>query len=184
MESFKINKIENIENEIKRLFQIENLIMGELTFGGVIPIIFVRFASIDELTKNWKEFNSYVAAEYMTMIKDDYSKWNFYIFYFSCDTVDKQLKYEIENNKFSSRKIIIESCESITETEIENVISEHITNDNIKINVESKQISAFQKNSSLSTIIDKLSLIKKNDEDLQNVLNQIENIYKNEIQES
>jgi len=62
-----------------------------------------------------------------------------------------------------------------------NVISEHITNDDIQVNVESRNISKFKKDASLAKIIDKLSLKKKNDDDLQNTLNQIENTYRDEI---
>lgn len=181
MESFKINKIEEFEAEIKQLFQVDDLIVGELSFGGIIPIVLVRFSGLDTLAKNWKDFNSYVAAEYMTLIKNEYSKWNFYIFYLSSEYVEKQVKYEIENNKFSSRKIVIENVKSITEKEINLFISEHITNDNIQIGVEYKQSLKFKKNTSISVIIDKLSLNKKSDVDLLHALNSIEKIYKNEI---
>ena len=181
MDSFKSNKSDEMENKIKKLFQIEEVIFGELTFGGFIPLVFIRFSGLDKLTKEWKEFSNYLAAEYMTKIKDEYSKWNFYIFYFSNDIVPKSLKYEIENNKFSSRKIVIENCKSITEEVIKTSISEHITNDNIQVNVESKSISKFKKDVSLAKIIDKLSLNKKNDDDLQNALSQIENTYSHEV---
>lgn len=181
MESFKINKTEKFEVDIKELFQINDLILGELSFGGIIPIIFVRFSDIDALSKTWKDFNSYVAAEYMTLIKNEYSKWNFYIFFLSAENVEKQLKYEIENNKFSSRKIVIENVKSITEKQINLLISEHITNDNIQVGIENKKSIKFKKNASLSKILDKLSLNKKSDDDLQNTLDSIEEIYKNEI---
>ena len=152
-----------------------------MVFGGIIPILIVRFNTLDVLKKHWKDFNSHIATEFNTSLKDEYSRWNFYIFYFSDVKVPKSVKYEIENNKFSSRKIVIENCESISDAEIENVISEHITNDNIQINVENKQISTFKKNNSLAKILDKINLNKKNDDDLQNALNLIENIYEDEI---
>jgi len=99
----------------------------------------------------------------------------------SNETVEKQLKYEIENNKFSSRKIIIEKVNSITEKEINFLISEHITNDNIQIGVEKEHSLKFKKNNSLSKILDKLNLNKKSDDDLQDAMDAIEKIYKNEI---
>ena len=181
MESFKINKVEKLEADIKQLFQVDDLIVGELSFGGLMPIIFVRFSSLDALAKTWKEFSSFLAAEFMTSIKDEYAKWNFYIFYLSKENIEKQLKYEIENNKFSSRKILIENVNSITEKEINLLISEHITNDNIQVGVENKQSLKFKKNTSLSKILDKLSLNKKSDEGLQDALDSIEKIYKNEV---
>jgi len=181
MESYK--EIEEVElsNKLKKDFPIKELSLGELVFGGVIPLIFVSFKSLDDLKKNWKDFNSQITTDIVINLKEEYSRWNFYIFFFSKDLVPKSLKYEIENNKFSSRKIVIENCEFITEEVIKNELSEHITNDNIQVNVERKNISKFEKNVSLAKIIDKFSLNKKNDDDLQNALNLIENTYKDEV---
>lgn len=181
MESYKEIEAVELFNQLKKSFPIKEVRLGELLFGGVIPLIFVSFKSLDDLKKNWKDFNSQITIEQIIELKEEYSRWNFYIFFFSKDVVPKSLKYEIENNKFSSRKIVIEKCESITEAEITNVISEHITNDNIQVNVESKNISKFKKDASLSKIIDKLSLNKKNDDDLQKVLNLIEDTYRDEV---
>lgn len=176
------NKIElEISEEIKQSFELNHFSIGKVHFGGMIIVCMVKFKDETSLKHQWKEFNSYLTAKFIPTVKDDYSKWNFYIFYFSNNKVDKSLKYEIENNKFSSRKIVIENCGAIEETEIKNAISEHITNDNIQINVESKQISTFKKNTSLAKVLDKLSLKRKNDDNLLNALNLIENIYKDEI---
>jgi hypothetical protein len=181
MESYKEIEAEEMSNQLKKVFPIKEIILGELLFGGVIPLIFVSFKSVEDLKKNWKDFNSQITTDFVIHLKEEYSRWNFYIFFFSKDMVPKSLKYEIENNKFSSRKIVIENCESITNEEMINVISEHITNDDIQVNVESRNISKFKKDASLAKIIDKLSLKKKNDDDLQNTLNQIENTYRDEI---
>lgn len=181
MESYKELKLEELFNKLKKEFPIKELVFGELQFGGVIPIIFVSFETLYDLNKNWKDFNGQITTDFVIDFKEEYSRWNFYIFYLSNETVEKQLKYEIENNKFSSRKIVIESVNSITEKEINFLISEHITNDNIQIGVENKQSLKFNKNTSISNIIDKLSLNKKSDGDLQDALNSIEKIYKNEI---
>jgi len=176
------NKIElEIEEEIKSSFELNHFSIGKVPFGGEVIACFVNFKDNTVLKNQWKELNSYLTAKFIPTVKDDYSKWNFYIFYLSHETVEKQLKYEIENNKFSSRKIVIENIKTITEKEIDFLISEHITNDNIQIGIENKQSLKFIKNSSISNIIDKLSLNKKSDSDLQDALNSIEKIYKNEI---
>lgn len=176
------NKIElEIAEEIKSSFELNHFTIGKVRFGGEVIVCVVNFKDDMILKNQWKEFNSYLTAKFIPTVKDDYSKWNFYVFYFSSSTIEKPLKYEIENNKFSSRKIVIENCKSITKKEIEEVISEHITNDKIEINVENKQTSTFKKNPSLAKILEKLSLNKKNDEDLQEALDSIEKTYNNEI---
>lgn len=176
------NRIEiKISEEIRASFELNYFAIGTIHFGGNVIVCLVKFKDDTGLKNQWKEFNSYLTAKYIPTVKDEYSKWNFYIFYFSNNSVDKQLKYEIENNKFSSRKIIIENSNTITDAEIENVISEHITNDNIQINVDSTYTLKFKKNAPLAKIVDKINLKGKNDADLKNALNQIENIYKDEI---
>lgn len=176
------NKMElEIAEEIKSSFELNHFSIGKVQFGGEVIVCFVNFKDDAVLKNQWKELNSCLTAKFIPTVKDDYSKWNFYIFYLSKGIVEKQLKYEIENNKFSSRKIIIENVSSITEKEINFLISEHITNDNIQIDVENKQLLKFKKNITLSKILDKLSLNKKSDEDLQDALDSIEKIYNNEI---
>lgn len=177
MESYKELKIEQLSNKLKKDFPIKELVFGELLYGGVIPLIFVSFKTIDDLGNNWKDFNGQITSDFVINLKEEYSRWNLYIFYFSENVVSKSLKYEIENNKFSSRKIVIENCKTITKKEIEKEISEHITNDNFQINVVGKQKSTFKKNATLAKILDKISL----KDDLQETLNSIEKTYNNEI---
>ena len=181
MESYKELKFEELSTKLKKDFPIKELVFGELLFGGVIPIVFVSFETLNDLNKNWKDFNGQITTDFVINLKDEYSRWNFYIFYLSQETIEKQLKYEIENNKFSSRKIIIENVNSITAKEINFLISQHITNDNIQIGVENEHSLKFKKNNSLSKILDKLNLNKKSDDDLQDAMDAIEKIYKNEI---
>ncbi|MCD0478901.1 hypothetical protein LPB90_10560 [Chryseobacterium sp. LC2016-29] len=176
------NKIElEITAEINSAFELNYFSIGKVHYGGEIIVCIVKFNNDANLVNNWKEFNSYLTAKFITTIKDDYSKWNFYIFYFSENIVGKAIKYEIENNKFSSRKIVIENSKSITTELVEEVINEHITNSNIEIYVENKQTSIFKKNNSIAEILDNMSLGKKNDDDLQVALDLIEKNYNNEI---
>jgi hypothetical protein len=181
MESYKELKFEELFNKLKKDFPIKELVFGELLYGGIIPIVFVSFETPNDLNKNWKDFNGQITTDFVINLKEEYSRWNFYIFYISAENVEKQVKYEIENNKFSSRKIVIENFKSISEKEINFWISEHITNDNIQIGVENKQSLQYKKNTSLSNILDNLSLNKKNDDALQVALDSIEKIYTNEI---
>ncbi len=172
------NKIElPITDEINSVFELNHFSIGKVHYGGEILVCIVKFNDDTILTNHWKEFNSYLTAKFIPTIKDDYSKWNFYIFYFTEGSLGKSIKYEIENNKFSSRKIVIENCKTITKKEIEDEISEHITNDNFQINVVGKHKSTLKKNAILVKILDKISL----KDDLQDALDSIEKAYNNEI---
>jgi hypothetical protein len=181
MVSYKELKLEYLTNKLKKDFPITELVFGELLYGGVIPLVFVSFETLYDLQINWKDFNGQITTDIVIDLKEEFSRWNFYIFYFSEHVVSKSLKYEIENNKFSSRKIVIENCKSIMKSTIEDVIVEHITNDNIEVNVKNIKTSTFKKNAFLAKTLEKIGLDKKNDDDLQKALDLIEKKYNNEI---
>lgn len=179
MELFKEIYIkEEIYNQIRKSFDIQNVIIGNLMFGDNIPIIFIQFRDLNDLEKYWKEFNSFITAEYLTKLKNDFSKWNSYVFYLTESTVEKPLKYEIENNKFSTRKIVVESVNHAVDANIiKKVFSEHIINDNIEFNIEIQNIESFSKNEIIdkalkSTFFNKSISVKE--ENLLKVLNHLE----------
>ena len=161
MESFdRVDDNQDIIIQIKKNFEIREVVVGNLIFGSNIPVILVQFKDLDNLEKHWKEFNNLVTAEYLIKLQDDFSKWNSYIFFLT-EEIPKPLKYEIENNKFSTRKIVIETKTPIINDEIiNNIISEHIVNDDIKFEVQSTDIGEFTKNELISSSFD--DLIKDN----------------------
>ncbi len=185
MELFKeIDNKEEIYNKIRKSFDIKNIIIGNLIFGDNVPVIFIQFNDLNDLEKYWKEFNSFITAEYLTKLKNDFSKWNSYVFYLIENTVEKPLKYEIENNKFSTRKIVIESInQAVDDNTIKSILSEHIINDNIEFNVESKNVESFSKNAIINEALKSCSFNKSNDlkeENLLKVLNHLEKSISNE----
>lgn len=179
MELFKgIDSKEEIYNKIRESFNIKNVIIGNLMFGDNIPVVFIQFNDLNDLEKYWKEFNSFITAEYLIKIKNDFSKWNSYVFYLTECTVKKPLKYEVENNKFSTRKIVIESIgQAVDDNMIKSILSEHIINDNIEFNVENQNIESFSKNAIISEALKSTSFNKSKEikeEDLLKVLDYVE----------
>lgn len=151
---------QNIIIQIKKNFDVQEIVVGKLTFGSDIPVILVRFKNVKDLEKHWKEFNSLTTGEYLIKLKEEFSKWNSYIFFITTG-LPKSLKYEIENNKFSTRKIVIEmQSPEINDELINNIISEHIVNDDIKFNVQSMDVGEFSKGKLINRFLD--NLIKDN----------------------
>lgn len=180
----EIDGNEEIYNKIGESFNIKNIIIGNLIFGDNIPVIFIQFNDLNDLEKYWKEFNSFITAEYLIKLNNDFSKWNSYVFYLSENAIKKPLKYEIENNKFSTRKIIIEFNNQTIDTAIlENILSEHIINDNIEFKVETQEIDIFSKNEIIDKALKSTSLNKSSDfkeETLLKVLDHLEKTLSNE----
>jgi len=98
--------------------------------------IFFLEANSDQIDENWQRFSNMIAANYQNpeyMSSREFDRWNFYIIYISQDRVSKELKNRIENDKFSSRKIVEDSYnKQLNEAEANYLIVKHITNADLK----------------------------------------------------
>lgn len=66
----------------------------------------------DELRENWIKYRDLLMEEQVNEISD-FMRWNFYLFYVVEDKtkINRSLKYEVEHNTISSRKIIVNETE-------------------------------------------------------------------------
>lgn len=55
----------------------------------------------------WKKVASVIAYEYQTKLENKFDAWNIYLAFITPSPVNKSTKYEIENDKFSMRKMVI-----------------------------------------------------------------------------
>jgi type III secretory pathway component EscU len=126
----------------------------------------------------------FITAEYLMNLTDDFSRWNSYIFFLAAGQLDRPLKYAIENNKFSTRKIVIENAKNpIDATLINQVLSEHIINDNINFEVTKKVVKEFRKDGDIAKSLEIISSDIKEmnkEENLLKVLNHLESLISNE----
>jgi len=137
--NFSIIKIANpdFENENFKFYHYIN----EDKFK--INVFFAESINEKILKENWELMSNMVAANYQNseyMSDSEFDRWNFYIIYLSKDNVSKELKNKIENDKFSSRKIVEDSYDKKFDNEEANrLIVKHITNADLKEIVEKTQ---------------------------------------------
>jgi len=117
-------------------FVIENCKVYHYRNDDIFRInIFFLEANSDVINENWKRFSNMVAANYQTseyMSNREFDRWNFYIIYISKDNISKVLKTKIENDKFSSRKIVEDSYnKEFNDDEANSLIVKHITNEDL-----------------------------------------------------
>lgn len=99
--------------------------------------VFFLVATEKYIQDNWKTFSNIIAAnfqnsEYMSENKE-FEKWNFYIIYVAKEKLSKELKNKIENDRFSSRKIVEDNfSETFNGDSANNLIIKHITNTDLK----------------------------------------------------
>lgn len=85
----------------------------------------------------WRKISEEIALGYQSKIKSAEDKWNVYVIYVFTDKAQKSLKSKIENDKFSSRKIVVDNLHTgISDKMANKIISEKITNSDLTIKVE------------------------------------------------
>jgi hypothetical protein len=98
--------------------------------------IFFIEADVNIIKNEWKRFSKMIALNYQNaeyMSSSEFDRWNFYIVYLLKESIPKELKAQIENDKFSSRKIV-EDCydNEFNDDEANRLIIKHITNTDLK----------------------------------------------------
>lgn len=128
------NLLENNSfNEIfKREFKGVELLTEVVPLGnGNAHALFVYIKDENELSEKWIQITNTVALHYQKNLTNDFDKWNLYLFFLVTNPqeLSNEIKYTIENNTFSTRKIIESNS-----THLNELINDHIHN---KLTVES-----------------------------------------------
>jgi hypothetical protein len=84
---------------------------------------FISFLNEADLCTTWAEVRNFVAYRFQANVNDEFRKWNIYLFFILPGPISLDIKYRIENDTFSSRKVIIEK-----EMNQDDIITEHIIN--------------------------------------------------------
>lgn len=113
----------------------------EVTLPNHFFITFIKFKNETTLAAYWDKLNSVVTAELSTELKTAYQRWNMYCFYLCEEAIaDHSLKYKIENDMFSTRKIVMDNIKpALTPAAIQQWISRYITNDDLKYDDKNEQ---------------------------------------------
>lgn len=77
--------------------------------GRDIVVAVTPVLTEEELCQHWKDFRNLLIHDYQVDDIDGFTRWNFYLFYVVVDknVIDRSLKYKIEHDTISSRKIIV-----------------------------------------------------------------------------
>lgn len=101
------------------------------------------YQSADELTSNYEDVRDYIAVYFQSQaLKLDIERWNIYEFLFVKEKLTDELKQKIEQDKFSTRKIVVEFLNGeIEEERIKTcIIDELFTFEIVKRQIEQEGI--------------------------------------------
>lgn len=118
-----------------------------------IDVFITNVLTEKDLSERWKDIRNLVARKQFEL-EDDFERWNFYLFYV-VDTpkVDLSLKYEIEHDTISSRKMVIASAE-VSDELYDKLVREYIRYDIENRRHEFKKV--FSKNIIVERILKKI----------------------------
>src|SRR5690606_12057740 len=158
-----------LQSDIKNEFPDILFEYREINFGGIIPAFFINIKDEKILTNQWKAITEFIAIHFQSSLRNEFSVWNIYLFFILEQEVKDDLKYIIENDTFSSRKIII-----FPQQDIESIIQEHIKNDDTVVqSIHDFEEAPFQPNLNVWEILNGISYKKKITDDLKEGLEQI-----------
>jgi hypothetical protein len=179
-------KVDFLDNSLSQF----NPQLSKIEFIGTISVFSFFFESEKELDENWERITNSIAVYYQSEFEDEtreFERWNIYILFLIKESVSTQLKYKIENDKFSSRKIIqdnISDSNSISE-----LISKHVINNDIDISIIDNNTDninpTYSNDSKIYGLVEssnlKISGRGTNKNELDNLYQQIIKEVKNEI---
>lgn len=97
-----IGQIQKDHENMKLLHYDKNIPVGISVFVGF-------YSEAKDLKEDWSQLVSSIATMYQSKLSDDFSKWNTYLIFVCNESISKSLHYEIENDKFASRKLVLHS---------------------------------------------------------------------------
>lgn len=185
MEQYLILRDKTI-NILKDLFPGATVEFHRIQYGGWLTTVFVRFDSPELIELLWEDISNAIALYYQTKVNTDFERWNLYLFYLVEQKLEKGLKYQIENDPISSRKIVVDGFNvNLDLNRMENIISSHITNSGLTINTPQPTPSPFVQDQAIAAVLSKIlgdgDDKKKKAIDYDDLLKKIERNFRNEI---
>lgn len=110
----------------------------------------------EELAESWRDIRNEVMMSWQENITDDFSRWNFYVFYVvdDLDKLDGSLRYQIEHDTVSSRKILVDNRDNVKMADLyKTVVGKYINYDVTEGEEEDDDIHPFDKSDEVIQLI-------------------------------
>lgn len=115
-------------------YALNNVVIIETPYLDSIFLCIVCIETESQLDELWDAINSVISSELSKEFKTDFQMWNFYLFFLCKESISTALKYEIVNDKFSSRKVVLDSYDEEADSQvIKKIISEFILGNDISL---------------------------------------------------
>lgn len=124
--------------------------------GSNIDIFITKPLTAEDLKGNWDKMRTQIAMTYQRSLDDDFERWNFYIFYVlkKGEHIDENLKFKIEHDTLSSRKIIISEEKTTGKKQPDDLIAKYLCY-SLNLEVANDIGAAFVKNPDVEKLLKK-----------------------------
>jgi hypothetical protein len=187
---------ENIDF-LDELFPQFNHHLSKIEFVGTISVFSFFFETENLLNDNWEAVTNSIGSYYQSYFESEeqeFERWNIYILFLVKESVRIQLKYKIENDKFSCRKIVQDKItQNLNEDLIHQLIDKYIINDDLDCSILANsetinQNSSYSNDSKIYALIENNNLTASgkatNKDGIEGLYQQIIKEVEHEIQES
>lgn len=98
-----------LNRDISEKCNLNCLIRQEANAAYNIYVFIMQVTLEKELNENWEKLINNISFSFQSKLKLDIEKWNIYTIFLVQEKVSDNLKYRIEQDKFATRKIILDS---------------------------------------------------------------------------
>lgn len=150
----KPNQVDYLSTEFNQ-FEFE-LFSVDIKDNLFISCIVCWSKSAKDTINLWKDVQSIITLNYRPEL--EYARWNIYLFFLNEEKLSINDKYQIENDKFSARKIVLDGLSNLPSiSEIQTMINIELLGADMKLSKginKSGEISSLIESSIFDLIID------------------------------
>lgn len=135
-------------------YRLKNIDM--FGFAHDVYVVITDRMTPEELQGCWRDIRNEIMTEFQDKLTDDFSRWNVYVFYVVDDlnTLNGSLRYMIEHDTVSSRKILIDGRDiKDNENPYETVVKKYISYDILPAHKVDNEIKPFEKSEDVMDLI-------------------------------
>lgn len=117
----------NIVTKLSENFPEATISHHEVIISHTVHVLIIKVQNEELLNSLWKRIRDYIAVYFQTTMESEFERWNLYLIYVSEKIISKELKYKIENDRISSRKIVVDHfMEEFNDKSISAIIKKYI----------------------------------------------------------
>lgn len=143
--------IDTLLSDLKKEFESVSFSFEEISYQGNLPCFFIEIEEENQLAEIWMKISDVIAINHQSRLKNEFSIWNIYLFFLMKYPIENDLKYLIENDTFSSRKIVVDKW-----VDSKDVIEKYIRNSDIIIDNKEKSEKEFIPNLNFFNQVDNI----------------------------